>query len=362
MANIQTGQLNPADLAKIPAAERNANFVRMTRQFLQTESSIAGAVNGQISFDLTKVRLSAKVRVLVEATLTATHASATTYVPAAFAPYSMIRNVRVDLNNGFAPFTISGTELYMYNLMRPMAQQMQSQPSGRAKVVQGVTSSAGGTANVISFMADLPLALNDRDPMGMLITQNQATNVTVSIDFADGDALGSGQAGYTLTLSNIVVTPLVESFAIPPVPQAFPDVSMIKLVQSTKQSIPGSGSQIVKLTTGYTYRKLAIFIADANGVGVTDDSIPGQIELILNQADIPYRMRPAHIAKINHEQFGYVLPQGLYCFDFTYQGLANLGGTRDYVDTERLTEFWIRFNAPSAGSVTCVYEQLTLLR
>lgn len=364
MANpMQGGQIQPQAVDKIPAAQRNANFSRMTRQFWQTEPAIAGAPNGSCSFDLTKVRLASKVRILVEADLTVSHASATDYVPNAFAPYSMIRNVRMDINNGFSPFILSGTELYMYNLVRPNAFQMERKNSGRSKVVQNVVAASGaGAVNKISFLADLPIALNDRDPMGMLITQNQATTVTVTVDFTDANSLGSGQTGYTMTLGNIVVTPMVESFAIPPVAEAFPDTSLIKLCQSTRQTIAGSGSQIVKLTTGYTYRKLMLFVADASGNGVPDANIPGFIELILNQADIPYRITPTQLAKINHEEFGFPLPTGMYAFDFSYQGISNLGGTRDYVDTERLTEFWLRLNANAAGSITVVFEQLSLLR
>jgi len=362
MANqFQTGNATGA-AAKVPPAVRNANFTKMTRQFWQSESAFAGVPGGTSSFDLTKVRLSSKTRLLVTADLKVTHASETTYVPNDFAPYSMIRNARVDINNGFSPFNLSGQELYMYNLIRPMAEQMQRQDSGRSKVVQGVKASPSGAVNKISFLADLPYALNDRDPMGLIITQNQATTVTVSIDFNMADKLGSGQPGFSYELSNIVVTPVNETFAIPPIEEAQPDTSIIKLVQSSRMPINGSGPQVMKLTTGYTYRKLIAFISDANGKGVPDDQLSGFLEIVLNQADTPYRLTATHLAKINHEQFGYPLPQGMFAFDFSYQGISNLGGTRDYMDTERLTEFWIKFNAPYAGNISVVYEQLSLLR
>ena len=366
MANgVQTGQVQP-NAQKVPPAVRNANFMRATRQYWQAETTIAGTPGGSVSFDLTKVRLTSRVRLLVEADLKVTHASETSFTPNDFAPYSMIRNVRVDINNGFSPFILTGKDLYMYNLLRPDAFQLQRQPSGRGKVVMGNSASSGGTTNKISFLADLPLALNDRDPQGLIITQNQALTVTVTIDFINdtqaATELGTGQAGFTYQLENIVVTPLVESFSIPPMPDAFPDTSIIKLVQSTKQSISGAGPFTLKLTTGYTYRKLVFLVTDQNGVGVSDDSMNGFIELILNQADTPYKITAKQLAKINHEQFGFPLPQGVYAFDFSYQGIANLGGTRDYLDTERLTEFWLRFNAPGAGNVSAVYEQLTVLR
>lgn len=362
MANIQAGNVTAADVKNISPAERNANFTRMTRQFWQAEPVQTGQAGTSVTFDLTKVRLTSKIRVLVEAELTVTHASATTYEPHPFAPFNLIRNVRVDINNGFSPFICSGTDLYIYNYIRPDAFQLERKESGRGKVVQGSKSSSAGAKNKISFMADMPFSLNDRDPMGMVMTANQATTVSVTIDFADANVLGSGQAGYTMALSNIKVSPMVESFAIPPTPVAVPDTTIIKLVQSTKQAITSAGQQIVKLTTGYTYRKLAFYITDANGKGVADDELTGYIELILNQADRPYRLTASQLAKINHEQFGYPLPQGVFVLDFSYQGISGLGGTRDYIDTERLTEFWLSFNAANAGNVHVVYEQLSLLR
>lgn len=362
MANIQAGNVQAADVKNMSPAERNANFTRMTRQFWQSEPVVSAQPGTSATFDLTKVRLSSKIRVLVEAELTVTHASEKNYVPHPFAPYNLIRNIRVDINNGFSPFICSGADLYAYNLIRPDAYQLERKESGRYKVVQGSQASSAGAKNKISFLADLPFALNDRDPMGMIMTANQATTVSVTLDFADANALGTGQAGFAMSLSNIKVTPMVESFAIPPTPVAMPDTSIIKLVQSTKQSVNGAGQQVVKLTTGYTYRKLAFYITDSNGKGVKDEDLTGYIELILNQADTPYRLTASQLAKINHEQFGFPLPEGLFVLDFSYQGISGLGGTRDYIDTERLTEFWLRFNAPGAGNVQVVYEQLSLLR
>lgn len=346
---------------RISPAQRAALFAQATRQNIQPLPAIAGAEDSTVSFNLHKVRLTSKLRLMVTATLTATHATETSYTPAAFAPWTLLRRVVVEINNGFGPYNLSGRELYFYNLTRGDAGTLARQTSGRGRCVQGLTASSSGTANTVRFVVDLPFTLNDRDPMGLLLTQNQETVVSCQVDIANAAAIAPASTGYTFALSNIVITPIVETFSIPITPDAFPDLSILKLVHSKREAIDGAGVVTVSLPVGNTYRKLIVFVEDASG-GVADSDISGNMELVFNEADIPYRIPPAALAAINQEQFDTTLPQGLYVFDFSYQGLANYGGARDYIDTERLTEFWLRFTAANAGNVTVVYETLSRLR
>lgn len=345
--------------------QRNANFVQMTRQNYQTTPMKTGSsaqLGDTVSFDVPKVRLTSRVRLLVTAKVKATHASKTTFVPNPLAPFNLIRRVTMDLNNGFSPFIVSGSELYMYSLVRDNAFVLKSSDNPRAKVHMGTKASAVGTVNSISFLADLPLTLNDRDPVGLIVTQNQETTLTCTIDFANEAKVLTDETGFTFEISELKVTPMVESFSVPAVPDAFPDISILKLVQASRETIPGAGMHHVSLPTGYTYRKLIFMVTDENGIGVPDSDLAGNIEIVLNQADTPYRVNPATLAKINHEQFGDTLPQGVYAFDWSYQGVANMGGARDYFDTERLTEFWLKLNPTKKGTITCVYEMMSRLR
>lgn len=337
-------------------------FAQMTRQHIQMDGAIAGAENGTTKFRLNKVRLTNRVRAEIAFDLKVTHASATTYTPNAFAPFTAIRRIAVDMNNGFNPFIVSGRELLMYLFMNDYSAVLNRATSGRGKVVQPLVASSSGATNKVRFLLDLPLALNDRDPVSLIVTQNQQTNVDVSIDFGTGADLLDGSAGYTAVMSNITVTPVQETFSVPPVEQARPDIGILKLVQSTSEAIPGARTMTVKLPTGMTYRKIAFLIVDANGAGFADTAFQGNFEMVLNQSDTPYVIKPSVLAAMNHEQFRNPLPNGMYALDFSYQGLANYGGLRDYVDTEQLTEFWLRFNAPAAGEVFIVYEQLSKLQ
>lgn len=355
---------------RISPAERAQLFAQATRQNLQMLSAKAVSENDSVSFDIPNSRLLSKVRLYCQGTVNLVHASGTAGSAATYAPFNLIKNVRIEMNNGFNPFIISGRNLYFYNLLLNNATAMTLRSSTTAataagyrnRTVMGLESAAAtGKNNVVRFMLDLPLTLNERDPIGLIIAQNKETTITVTIELNDADVLLASTSGYTVTLSNFYVYPMVETFSVPAVPEAFPDVSILKLVQSTTKTISASGTFDLALPTGMTYRKLLVYIEDSSG-GELDTDISGDFELIFNQADIPYRIRPYVLNAINQEQYGITLPQGLWVFDFSYQGLPGYGGARDYIDTERLTEFWFRFNAAAAGSITAIYETLSRLR
>jgi hypothetical protein len=343
-------------------AERAAYFAQTTRQYKQMLPSLAGAELSTIQFKLPNARLVSTVRLMVEAVVNVKHATNTTYTPEPFAPFNLLRRVSVDLNNGFSPFSLAGRDLYFYNLIRHNSTIYQRQSIGRGKVVQGLTASAAGADNTVRFIVDLPLTLNQRDPIGLILLQNQEVSVNITIDIDQATKILDSVEGYTVALKTLNVTPFTETFSVPASPNAFPDLSVLKLVQSKKDPIAGAGLKTIDLPTGTTYRKLLLFIEDANGVGVADTSISGNIDLIFNQADIPYSISPKLLAVENQEQYGQTLPAGLYVFDFTDQGFVNYGGSRDYIDTEKLTMFQARFSAPGAGNITAIYETLSRLQ
>ena len=67
---------------KLTPAQRAILFAQATRQNIQPLPAISASENSAISFNLHKVRLTSKLQLLVSATLTATHATETSYTPA----------------------------------------------------------------------------------------------------------------------------------------------------------------------------------------------------------------------------------------------------------------------------------------
>lgn len=350
---------------KLTPAQRAQRFNSATREHMKMMPRASLSGGDTADFILPRARLLKQVRLLVEAEVNAEHDSETDFPVADFAPYNIFSNISVELNSDFTPFNVSGKQLAIYNLLRSKSDVLDVVNSGRGRTLvenDADTDGNDGADNKIRFTMDLPIALNERDPIGLILLQNPETTVKVSATLGTDMGVLTSGSDYTITLNSCYVTPLIETYSIPADRDIFPDISMLKLVQGQDQYIDGAGQQYVKLSTGNTYRKLAFYIEDSSGDGEADDDISGNIELLFNQADIPYSIDPKLLSAINQEQYGQPLPEGLFVFDFSYQGLTNYGGARDYIDTERLQEFWLGFEAAESGNVTVVKETLSRLK
>lgn len=341
---------------------RAANFSTLTRQTFQTmPTKIVQGEQTSVEFDLPKVRLLNRVVFEVEAVANLKSSNAT--IPlSTFSPYSILRRVSLELNNGFSPYVISGREILMYNMSRMYPDVLFPQSSERGMVYVENGASAGGTDRKIKFRVELPLTLNDRDPVGLILLQNAETSVQLKMDIDKLENAYVKAAGDVITFKSMSVTPLLETFTIPPVEQAVPDISVLKLVQSRSEQFAGNGQNLIKLQTGTIYRKLALYFEDLDGNPLADSDFNGNLELVFNSADIPYSIKPSILAAKNHSQLGFPLPKGMYLFDFSNQGIPNFGGSRDYIDTERLTQFEVRFSTTKNGKMSAISETLSKLQ
>ena len=224
-----------------------------------------------------------------------------------------------------------------------------------------LTASTSGTSNKFSFVVDVPLTLNERDPVGMFLAQNAETNIDIVCDIANPSEIIGSAAGYTVDITSLKITPMCVTFSIPANANAFPDLSVLKIVDSRTEQFTGAGQNHIKLPVGMIYRKMIIVLTKDDGTPMLPEDITGNIELVLNTADIPYSISPAMLRAVNKMQNGKAMPDGVYFFDFSYQGVCNYGGSRDYIDTETVTEFTLRFTTQSAGKMTLISEKLSRL-
>ncbi|PEI99654.1 cytoplasmic protein [Bacillus wiedmannii] len=352
-------------MANEPTAQERAHlFGTATRQnFQMLPTQQVTGENTTIQFNLPKARLLSKITLNVEAVVTLK--SKGTAIPLHdFSPYSILRRVSLDLNNGFIPYMLPGRDLMLYNSLRLNPDVLF--PGKDARAMNYIETSANETGKdaKIQFSMEMPVTLNPRDPVGLVLLQTGESAVTLTID------VDKMEKAYKLNASNsdavlfktMKITPMLETFSIPPLPQAFPDISALKLVSSKGTTFAGNGQNIVTLSTGMIYRKFILFFEDKDGNPIGDEDFQGNLELIFNQADIPYSIKPSVLTHLNHSQLGYNLPKGAYAFDFTNQGIPNLGGSRDFIDTEKLNEFWCRFSTQKEGKVTVISENLSRLK
>lgn len=358
MATATTGN------AKLTVQQRAQYFAQGTRQNLQMLPEQTATNGAQtLQFSLPKARLLSKLMIDFEVSFKLTHATLTTISTDSFTPYKLIRRLSLDLNNGFSPYVIGGKELAIYNCMRMNPDVIFPQTSNARGYcyMPAFVASSSGTNNSYKFTVEMPVVLNDRDPIGLILLQSNETNVTLSVDIGNAGDIIDNASGYTIALNSCKVRPCLETFSLPASSDAFPDLSVLKLVQSRTEAFNGSGQNVVKLQTGTIYRKLAFYVEDADGAPFEDTDFLSNLELVFNQADVNYSVSAANLAHINNSMYGYTLPKGVFVFDFSYQGIPNLGGTRDYIDTEKLTEFWLRFNSTKGGHVKVISECLARL-
>lgn len=355
-ANQQQRQLSPQDRAILFAQATRQNFQTLPAQRVTAE-------NTTVQFTLPKVRLLSRIMLYIEATATLT-STAGTIATAGYAPYNILRRVALDLNNGFSPVVLSGQDLYLYDRIGLESEAYVPSTNAKANTYIENLATVGGKDNKIHFTLNIPVTLNQRDGVGFILLQNDESSTTLSVDvdtLANAYVLNPGN-GDEVTFKDLTITPMLETFSIPPIKEAFPDVSVLKLLSSKKEIFQAGGSSVIKLPVGTIYRKMILKFTKDDGTPMTDNDFVGNIELIFNQADIPYSVKPQILSSLNHRQYNTVLPSGVYVFDFSDNGIPNYGGSRDYIDSERLTELWVRFNSNETGNITVISETLSRLR
>ena len=346
--------------------QRQALFAQATRQNMQMipqGTATGGATT--LQFNLPKARLLSKLWVEFTAVVKVSHASKADFPVDALTPYKIIRRLQLDLNNGFSPFVIGGKELALLNCVRQCPENVLYSADARknqADAICYMSDTKTGKDITLHFMMEMPVTLNDRDLIGLILLQSSETVVTLTVDIGNGaDLLTTEETGYSVEIKSVKVNPMAETFSVPAVQSAFPDISVLKLVSSRTEAFTGAGQNIIKLATGTIYRKLMLYITDDCGVPFENDDILSNIDLVFNQADVNYSIKPSMLRGVNQSHLGFMLPKGCYLFDFTYQGVPNYGGTRDYIDTGLLTEFWVRFNSQKSGKVSIISENLSKL-
>lgn len=329
-------------MAELTAQQRAQLFAMSTRQNRHMlAKQTATTTPNTLQFSLPKARLLSGLYVKVKTTFATKPAG----LDLEKLP-NLVRRISLDLNNGFAPFTISGAELRMYNMVDVHAQTIKNAWN---------TKAVSDTEYDVNFF--LPCTTNPRDPIGLILLQNDQTNVTLNVDLGMGS-----ECGLSVEPSKVEIKVMTETFSVPAHANAYPDLSVLKLVNGRKDSLATSGQQIIKLATGTMYRKLIFRLTDADGKPMKVNDITSNIEIVFNQADVNYSVDAEMLRMLNEKELGVELPEGMYVFDFSNGGgLPNLGGTRDIIDSANLNELWLRFTTTKIGKCEIVTETLARL-
>ncbi len=239
----------------------------VTRRKVTTLPTQAWVAGSTLTFPLPRVGLLARIYLAIRGSYTSTAASTVS----AFGFSSVIRRTRVNINSGIDVFSVSGPG-YAYLVARTSTWQ------GRSAMVLG------------QFNIDqiIPIAVNLRDPVGLIMLQNEQTLVTLNVD-CETQANSAG-AGAGSTVNAVAITPYIEWFTVPSDTKNWPNLNNIHQILEDQVPIGAAGLVQYNWPRGNTYLSM-IHGVTANtaalaATGFVDTALTtGSIQIRQNQSD-----------------------------------------------------------------------------
>lgn len=339
------------------AQEAPLGFENTTRHNLRDIPSLGYVSGGGIATkELPKVGLLSGIQLAVEGVFTMTDAAALAPTKSDFAPYNLIKRIRLSANNGTDIYNASGWACYIDNLTSTFNYRVGQSGADEVFKFDNTSAAAPGTVNTLKFNLFIPCRLNDRDPLGLLLLQHPSTQLTLEITWADLTKNAGYYGLYTnaetidaFSAITLNAYPVAEFFAVPADPRNLPPIDYIIQTLEDQFSVAAVGEQVVDIPQGNTYIKLAAWHYH-NGVLAPSSDID-KYEVRYNQTEVPYSVRANNLRAYNRNMYGIDVPKGHFVFDFNHQGLPNLGTARDYVNSQYLTDFQLRPNIVSGAAL-----------
>lgn len=262
---------------------------------------------------------------------------------------SIVRRVTLTLNSGTVVFSMSGPG-YHY-LYTPVID------SGYVGVLPS-TVNARSAVTATGAVCDMfiPLQVNMRDPIGLLLLQNRQTILTLGVEWeADANVTSTG------TFANFYAQPYLLVFSVPPDPMSLPPLRYIHQVLEDSRAIAGAGTLAVDVPRGNTYER----IIHGAGIGVSGSDAWSAAQMRVNQANYIFDtdvQSQDMLWALYHGTARARVP-GFIGFDMlSSSGLGSYGTTRDLYDSDMTTDLQTVLTFTGATTLYTVREQLVDLR
>lgn len=219
------------------------------------------------------------------------------------------------------------------------------------------------TATTMDVSMRLPVSFNDRDPLGLLLLQNEQTLATLEIQWeTDANITSTG------TVGTVNVQPSLYWFTVPENPADRPPINYIHQILEDSVSISGAGAY------GYDVPRGGILTHLLMGAGWAASASDNWSEAILKLQSSYQKWdltTSPRIVDINydatHNYTGVTLPGtqrplGLIPFDFVgTSGLGCYGKMRDVIDSRALTYLRATVTMSASGTLYAIRRQLAQL-
>jgi hypothetical protein len=323
--------------------------VNSRRKILPMTGVLTRATNGGTigPISLPKTGLLARMYLAIRGAVAAT---VTTANPLGFS--SIVSRYRLQANSGIDIFNVSGPG-YSY-LLRNVLESEYIDPVGQTNGTTAVTATTFNLDTVI------PVALDMRDPTGLIMLQNEQTIVNLFIDWA-------ADASVVLTGGGVVTSPLttgdvfLEVFTVPPDPKDWPPLNVIHQCLEDQQAIAAAGDFAYYWPRGNTYVGVYHGMDVVVTTGMSDTAF-SKFAVRVNQSDY-LQSTPIDFLDMEFRLLrGRARPTGTIFVDLLgTSGLGVYGLPRDMFNSALVTDLASVITASLAATLFTVRRQLVVL-
>lgn len=262
---------------------------------------------------------------------------------------SILRRLRVNINSGVDLINITGPGYHW--LLRDMIngyKQFDPQTNGRAAVTAAAT-------NLDVF---LPIAVNNRDSLGMVMLQNEETIVNLEVDWESDTTVTA-----TGTFTGFTCVPRLVVFEVPQHPEDRPDFSVVQQIIEDTVTIPAAGEYT------YPWQRGNTILGQYHALQATTWT---QARLRVQQSQFYHDLGPAQHRQILNSILeresdvaaGAITGSAFRLFwDFMgSDGLGAYGSVRDLLDTHEMTDIATVINVAATSAMINMRRQLVRLQ
>lgn len=309
------------------------------QQFFQLSQITKPMGGGRVQLQLNKVGLAARLWLLISGSVSGTLSNAN-----ALGMASVVNQLRVFANNGNSVFDMSGAE-YHY-LLRNFHGAPYFDPFPAANARSAVTA----TTFDVSFLVEFQM--NQREPIGFIVLQNEQTTITLDINFESDANVATGA-----TVAATVV-PVLEYFTLPADVKDYPPIDIAHICIADAQTVAATGDYTYTWLRGNTY------LQTLHGLGIGVSGADNWNRYRLRVQGGTYL--EDHTVGMKNAEYALAHPAarlaGVIPVDFMGSGgQGALSRQRDYLNSAMLTDVASIITATATGTLYTVRRQLVKL-
>ena len=315
-------------------------FQDSTRRYLKPMATQTKGVTTPLRWRLDKDGILAGIYLKIRGTIVGTLSDLN-----AHGKCSIVREVRLTVNGKVDIFRLSGPQYHW--LLRDNLEHyidVGAHSDGRAAVAAG------------AFTLDMfiPVAINARDMPGLILLQNEQTEVVLSVEF---EADANVATGITGTIAATVI-PELELFTVPVNEDDLPPLVLLHTIVGETKVIAGAGMDTYFWPRGNTYLQMI------HGLGFGVAGADGWNQIVCRAAGnqsfldaIPGIMDGEHTRFRGRARLVGVIPVDL----LGSSGIGSYGSSRDVIYSQAITNLKSDITATGAGTLHSVRRELVTM-